>query len=122
MSSPLRSVALVSRRGEAVAAAGRGCPGRRSRAVRGARPGLARRSRFGAAREAIGGSAASQGGRQAGRQGARRAGAERSGLRSGGMRPRGLWVLVLLLGLAQIALLARGVAAEEEEDDDDGGE
>lgn len=37
------------------------------------------------------------------------------------MRPRGLWVLVLLLGLAQIALLARGAAAEED-DDDDGGE
>lgn len=36
------------------------------------------------------------------------------------MRMRGLWVLVLLLGLAQIALLARGAAAQEE--DGDGGE
>lgn len=36
------------------------------------------------------------------------------------MRARGLWVLVLLLGLAQITLLARGAAAEE--DDGDGGE
>uniref|UniRef100_H0YU55 Protein disulfide-isomerase n=1 Tax=Taeniopygia guttata TaxID=59729 RepID=H0YU55_TAEGU len=34
------------------------------------------------------------------------------------MRMRGLWVLVLLLGLAQIALLARGAAAQEEEDGD----
>lgn len=38
---------------------------------------------------------------------------------AGGMRPSGLWVLLLLLGLAQVALLARGAAAEE---DDDGGE
>ncbi|KAM6087702.1 protein disulfide-isomerase A4 isoform 2-T2 [Chlamydotis macqueenii] len=47
------------------------------------------------------------------------------------MRPSGLWVLVLLLGLAQIALLAREAAAEEEEgggesvtkeDEDDGGD
>ncbi|XP_062353661.1 protein disulfide-isomerase A4 isoform X3 [Cinclus cinclus] len=42
------------------------------------------------------------------------------------MRMRGLWVLVLLLGLAQIALLARGAAAQEEDEsvrkeaDDDG--
>ncbi|XP_059674736.1 protein disulfide-isomerase A4 isoform X3 [Gavia stellata] len=34
------------------------------------------------------------------------------------MRPSGLWVLVLLLGLAQLTLLARGAAAEEEDDDD----
>ncbi|KAM6374129.1 protein disulfide-isomerase A4 isoform 2-T2 [Alca torda] len=33
------------------------------------------------------------------------------------MRARGLWVLVLLLGLAQIALLARGAAAEEDDGD-----
>lgn len=48
-------------------------------------------------------------------------GPERSALGSGGggMRPRGLWVLLLLVGLAQIALLVRGAAAEE---DGDGGE
>ncbi|XP_074431751.1 protein disulfide-isomerase A4 isoform X1 [Larus michahellis] len=33
------------------------------------------------------------------------------------MRARGLWVLVLLLGLAQITLLARGAAAEEDDGD-----
>lgn len=33
------------------------------------------------------------------------------------MRLRGLWVLVLLLGLAQVALLARGAAAWEEDGD-----
>ncbi|KAJ7418709.1 Protein disulfide-isomerase A4 [Willisornis vidua] len=36
------------------------------------------------------------------------------------MRVRRLWVLLLLLGLAQIALLARGAAAQEEEEDGDG--
>lgn len=37
------------------------------------------------------------------------------------MRPSRVWVLLLLLGLAHIALLARGAAAQED-DDDDGGE